>query len=73
MKIFDFSKIKWDETSSEFKYVKPVHSIQLKSTRFKSISEAVAFVEKQYGICMISFQCFERDMPEMEEIELFID
>lgn len=73
MKIFDFSKIKWDETSSEFKYVKRVHSMLLKSTRFTSISEAVAFVEKQYGIGMVSFQCFVRDMPETEEIELFID
>ena len=73
MKIFDFSKIKWDETSSEFKYVKCVHSMILKSTRFKSISEAVAFVEKQYGIGMVSCHCVVRDMPETEEIELFID
>lgn len=73
MKIFDFSKIKWDETSREFKYVKRVHSMLLKSTRFTSISEAVAFVEKQYGISIVSCQCFVRDMPETEEIELFID
>ena len=73
MKIFDFSKIKWDETSSEFKYVKSVHSMILKSTRFKSIGEAIAFVEKQYGIGMVSCQCVVRDMPETEEIELFID
>lgn len=73
MKIFDFTKIQWDATSSEFKYVQRVHSMLLKSTRFKSISEAIAFVEKQYGIGMISCRCVMRDMPETEEIELFID
>ena len=73
MKIFDFSKIKWDETSREFKYVKRVHSMILKSTRFKSISEAIAFVEAQYGISIVSCHCIVQDMPETEEIELFID
>ena len=68
MKIFDFSEIKWDETSCEFKNVQRVHSMLLKSTCLTSIREAVAFVEKKYGIGMVSFQCFVRDMPE-----LFID
>ena len=73
MKIFDFSKIKWDETSREFKYIKRVHSISLKSTRFKTISEAIAFIEARYEISMVSCQWVVRDMPETEEIELFID
>ena len=54
MKIFRFTKVQWDATCAVFKYVHPIRAMVLKSTRFKSISEATAFVEKEYGVTIVS-------------------
>ena len=54
MKNFRFTKVQWDATCADYKYVHPIRAMVLKSTRFKSISEATAFVEKEYGVTIVS-------------------
>lgn len=61
MKIFRFTKVCWDATSSDYKYVHSIRAMVLKSTRFKSISEAISFVEKQYGVTVVSCQVTVED------------
>lgn len=61
MKIFRFTKVQWDGTSSDYKSVHSIRSMVLKSTRFKSISEAISFVEKEYGVAIVSCQATVED------------
>lgn len=61
MKIFRFTKVQWDGTSSDYKSVHSIRSMVLKSTRFKSISEAISFVEKEYGVAIVSCQVTVED------------
>ena len=61
MKIFRFTKVQWDATCADYKYVHSIRSMVLKSTRFKSISEATAFVEKKYGVAIVSCQVTVED------------
>ena len=72
MKIFRFTKVRWDATCVDYKYVHPIRSMVLKSTRFKSISEATAFVEKEYGVTIVSCQVTVED-GICEELSIFLD
>ena len=71
MKIFQFSKVKWDSSHPDYRFVKDVKSMTLKSKRFSSIGEAVAFVESQYGVEMTSCFCYIDDVEEDEEIDVW--
>jgi hypothetical protein len=72
MKIFRFTKVQWDATCADYKYVHPIRAMVLKSTRFKSISEATAFVEKEYGVAIVSCQVTVED-GVCEELSIFLD
>lgn len=72
MKIFRFTKVQWDATCSDYKYVHPIRVMVLKSTRFKSISEAISFVEKEYRVAIVSCQATMED-GICEELSTFID
>lgn len=61
MKIFRFTKVQWDATCADYQYVHPIRSMVLKSTRFKSISEAISFVEKEYNVSIVSCQVTVED------------
>ena len=71
MKIFRFTKVRWDTTSSDYKYVHLVRSMVLKTIRFKTISEAISFVEKEYGVAIVSCQVTVEDGIS-EELSTFL-
>lgn len=70
MKIFRFTKVQWDVNCADYKYVHPIRAMVLKSTRFKTIGEATAFVEKEYGVKIISCQVTVED-GMCEELSAF--
>lgn len=66
MKRFDLSRIHWDQTCEESKYLKKLTKASLNSRSCKSASEAIAFVEKHYG-CRI-LQCFVKTEDVTNEL-----
>lgn len=68
MKVFKFAKVKWDESSEAYRFIKHIKSITLKSRRWSSIGEAIAFIEAEYGVEMTSCFCYIDELAG-EEVE----
>lgn len=68
MKVFQFAKVKWDKSNEGYRFVKHIKTMTLKTRRWTSVGEAIAYVEAQYGVEMTSCFCYIDDLAS-EEVE----
>lgn len=62
MKQFEFKRVKWDPSNSEYHSVKHITQLLFQTSRFATPADVIAFVEKQYSCAILSYRVEVADM-----------